>query len=171
MLEIWKRTFERDKTLEINEEYKSVNKKIQAIQREINSLNIEKQKIDNETDSFRNKVSFKNEKLEEFRVLYVGTATCKLDEGTCITCGQDLPVEDMKENSEKFNSLKAKQLEKNMKRGKSLGLEVKPLKMEIEEKSKDSIKLGEKLNQHEEILKSLGEELSSVEKITRLNKF
>lgn len=166
MLETLKRTFERDKTIALNEEYKNVNSRLQDVNKEANTLINDKQKIENEISLLESKISFKNEEIARLRTEYKEITSSEFDttENVCKACGQELQEDKKEENIERFNSNIQTQIQKNIESGKKVKSEIEELEGEIKAKKEEKVLLEVKSEKIEKRVTAIQNNLDKIEK-------
>lgn len=166
MLETLKRTFERDKTIALNEEYKSVNSRLQDVNKEANTLINDKQKIENEISLLESKISFKNEEIARLRTEYKEITSSEFDttENVCKACGQELQEDKKEENIERFNSNIQTQIQKNIEFGKKVKSEIEELEEQIKEKKEEQVLVEGKLEEIQKRVTAIENNLDKIEK-------
>lgn len=166
MSEAWKRTFERDKTQELNDQYKKVSKRIQEKQKSFNELEVKMLSIRNEIDINKGKVEFKTEELERLRNEYKELTSLEFytDENTCKSCGQSLQENKKEENFNKFKEFKELNIQKNIEVGKRAKTEQESIALEIEGKEKEVRSLVGNMDVINGVLGEFRDNLTELEK-------
>ena len=165
-LESWKLTFERDKTVALNQQYKDVNIQLQGIQKEFNSLNSSKQKVENEISLLENRISFKEQELDSLRSEWDEIIKDEFDtsENICRTCGQELQIEKQQENIERFNHNKQERKNKNSETGKKFVAEVTELKEQLKVKKEELSNLEIQISDKEKDINIVTSTLDTISK-------
>ena len=165
-LESWKRTFERNKTAELNTEYKQVNETLNKTKSEWNDVYKDKVHLTSSIGDSENELATKLNLLSDLRNSYeeIKARTFNIDENTCKSCGQDLQEDKKDENLNKFNECKEKQLSENIESGKKFVKETETLK-EVLSKKHDELEVLElKLNDMAQEIESIETKLDSINK-------